>query len=433
MELDSTIVAVSSAAGSAARMIVRVTGDQAFALARRLVDDELPAPPAAFRTQIRVETLRIASWLYLFAGPRSYTGQDLVEIHLPGNPLLGTSLFNALTTAGARPAEPGEYTARAYFNGRLDLTQAEGVAATVSAANANQLRAARSLLAGELPRRLAPITESLVQLLARIEAQIDFADEGVGEIPADELSVGIWRVRRNLQTLVNQSGRFERISHAPRIVLAGRPNAGKSTLLNALAGCERAMTSPRAGTTRDVLSALAMLPSGQVTLIDAAGLTEPGDDPIEIAMQARAHAAAAAADVLALVRDPADSLPPPELPREADLTILTKQDIHPSPATHLLGRCVSAHSGWGMASLRADLDRLAFGDSAAGAGLALNARHVRAIDECLGALARIEAAMPAELIALELREALDALGSILGQVTPDDILGRVFSSFCIGK
>lgn len=434
MQFTDTIAAISSGVGPAARMIVRLTGDRALPIAQSLAEEAPPASPAACRSSIRLGQMSVPCWLYCFAAPRSYTGHDLVEFHIPGNPLLARMVLDALVSAGARQAEAGEFTARAYFNGRLDLTQAEGVAAMVSAANEGQLRAAQALLAGELPRRLAPIMDRLANLLARVEAQIDFADEGIADIPASEITHSLALVREQLHQLVRDSGRFERLTHEPRIVLTGRPNAGKSTLLNALAGSERAIISPLAGTTRDVLTATATLRSGQVTVIDAAGLEdqEVGND-IDAQMQTQARAAIASADVIVQVQELADTRPAIQLPRQPDLMVRTKCDLHPrtqAPDDQLF---VSAQHAIGMDRLRDALDRLAFGDPAAEARLALNARHLAAIGECQASIGRIDADLPAEVVALELREGLDALGGILGQMTPDDILGRVFASFCIGK
>src|SRR5688572_9324770 len=178
MIVSDTICAISSAVGPAARMIVRASGAKAFALAQALTGD-LPQPRTASCVQLHFADLTVPTWLYAFAGPRSYTGEDLVEFHIPGNPLLAKMLLEALVKQGGRHAEAGEFTARAYFNGRLTLTQAEGVAATIGARNKQELNAARQLLSGELARRLRPMTDTLTDTLALVEAGIDFSDEGV--------------------------------------------------------------------------------------------------------------------------------------------------------------------------------------------------------------------------------------------------------------
>jgi tRNA modification GTPase len=441
-----TIIAISSAVGVGVRMIVRASGPAATQLASDLWQGASPEASHVASGTIAFANLEVSGcWVYVFRSPRSYTGEDLVEFHVPANALLARMLLDDLVARGARPADPGEFTARAYFNGRLDLTEAEGVAATIAASGEQELRAARQLLAGELARRLRPATNLVAETLALAEAGIDFADEGVSFLSATEVTDRIDRVDALLRDLLDNSSRFGRLAHEPRVVLVGRPNAGKSTLLNALAGHERAVTSPVAGTTRDVLTADVALPRGIVKLTDAAGLG--GDDahndatPADVARQMRENAlrAAETADVLVLVRDVTDSRPDLQpLPRAPDLIIKTKADLL---KTDTDGFAVSAKSGANLDALRRELDRLAFG-ARAGAGaagataLALNARHVQAVSEARDALARAGghvAGDGAELVALELREALDAVGRVVGVVTPDDVLGRIFSTFCIGK
>jgi len=431
-----TIAAISSSvAAPAGRMIVRMSGGEA----RRIAAVVAKIPPAgeARRGSLEFAGVTVPAWIYFFASPRSYTGEDLVEFHVPGNPLLARMLLDQFVIAGARHAEPGEFTARAYFCGRIDLAEAEGVAATVAAHGEAELRAARQLMAGELSARLRGPMDSLADTLALVEAGIDFSDEGVSFIAGDELVRRLDQIDALLDELTKNSARFEPLTHEPTFVLVGRPNAGKSTLLNALAGRDRAIVSPIAGTTRDVLSAEVRLRRGLVRVIDVAGLDEQldtpvADDVIEHQMNAQARRAVASADLVLLVVDATDDRPAIEVGRPADLIVETKSDLAVGARPH----AVSARTGAGMESLREELDRLAFGRSAASSTLALNARHRAAIAEARASLSRalhIAHAAGAELIALELRDALDALGRVLGQVTPDDVLGRVFATFCIGK
>jgi tRNA modification GTPase len=496
LSTEDTITAISSATGPAARMIVRIAGRQAWRIAAEIAPGLPGGPNSATRLNLSFASLQVPSWAYVFRAPRSYTGEDLIEFHLPGNPVLARLLVGEVFQRGARPAEPGEFTARAYFNGRLDLTGAEGVAATIAAGSQAELLAARQLLAGELARRLRPAMDAIAQTLALVEVGIDFSDEDVSFIAPESAEQQIDAARSHLHDLLAGSARFERLAHEPQFVLVGRPNAGKSTLLNALAGQARAVTSPIAGTTRDALTAEVTLRRGIVRMTDVAGLDDtsmpPGDTEspgiiAEIGRKMRDAAlhAVEIADHVILVRDPADTRPPLQLPAEPDLVVWTKADLIPAanaessfPLARYSGggstspcssRLVAAESGLGaglescaapvvrtdcsategvphlsvsavtgedLDPLRCALDELAFGRPASGATLALNARHLRAIDQALAALGRaagLTREHSPEFLALELREALDALGQVLGQVSPDDLLGRIFSSFCIGK
>ena len=431
---SDTIAAFSSSVAAAvARMIVRMSGADARRIAAGICD-ELPPAGGARRATLSFASMSVPAWVYFFAAPRSYTSEDLVEFHVPGNALLARMLLDGLVAAGARHAEPGEFTARAYFCGRIDLAEAEGVAATVSAHGEAELRAARQLLAGELSSRLHAPMNLLADTLALVEAGIDFSDEDITFLAGDALSRRLEEIDAALGDLVTNSARFEPLTHEPTFVLVGRPNAGKSTLLNALAGRDRAIVSPVAGTTRDALSAEVRLRRGLVRVIDVAGLDDRPDatDSIAQQMHAQAQRALESADFILLVRDATDVSEPLAPQRPADLTILTKSDLL---ATIPQG-AVSAKTGQGLDILREKLDTLAFGRPASSATLALNARHLAALADARAALSRakeISRTAGPELIALELRDALDHLGRILGAVTPDDVLGRVFATFCIGK
>lgn len=430
-----TIVALSSSVASALRAIVRMSGGRAFELVELMSEGSPEALEHAQVADRRIRPLEgvvFAAQVYPFRSPRSSTGEDAIELHMPASPFLVQAVLRRLAELGARAAEPGEFTARAYFHGKLDLTRAEGVAATIAASNRAELDAARRLLGGELARRLAPILDTLVQTLALIEVGIDFVEEDVTFISDAEVGRNLASAEKSLRRLIDESPRIERLNHEPRIVLIGRPNAGKSTLLNALAGTARAVVSEVAGTTRDVLSARIALPRGFVTLVDVAGI-DSADNPLSSQMQKAAVNAIDTADAIVLLIESTDPRPPITLAREPNLLVFSKRDLGAGPPDAL---AIDAPGREGLEELRARLDEIAFGVPGGGsAQLSINARHSAAIGDALDSLKRAQGTLSqgAELLSAEIRLAIDQIGSIIGSVSPDDVLGRIFSGFCIGK
>ncbi len=464
--VQDTIVAVSSPPGASARGILRLSGSRAVELAGGLFRphegpslSDAPGHTRLFGSLSIEAGATLPAEAYVFREPASYTRQDVVELHTVGSPAILAVLSDRLVAAGARPAEPGEFTARAFLAGAMDLTCVEGVAAVIHAHSDAQLRAARSLLEGRLGRIAAGFRERLSELSASLEAAIDFADEPIDAPPGEDAAAVLEGVERELRQLLGEAIDAERLDARPRVVLTGPPNVGKSSLLNRLTGQDRAIPSDRAGTTRDVLTAVLALPGGEVVLCDTAGLGEDGtpeDEPARLARQA-ALACAASADLVVRVADiserPLEALaamgPTPAGARV--LTLLNKSDRMPCGAERdaLCARAggalaVSARTGEGLATLRARLDAVLFREGAEGEardGPALYARHRHALADALDAVCRARRAIGpdraeirhVELVALEVREALRSLSLLLGDVSTEDILGRIFARFCIGK
>jgi len=461
---EDTIAAISSAVGQSARGLVRLSGPEAVALAEqvfrcdggRRVGDLTGHVRQAGQVLIRPQGPLLPAELYLFRSPRSYTGQDLVELHTIGAAPLLTMLLERILWAGARLADPGEFTARAFFSGKVDLAQAEGVAATVASQSDAQLVAATRLLDGELSRRTRGIGEALTDVLALVTAEIDFADEPIEFISSAELVGRVAQVAGQVRELLGGSVAIERMEVLPRVMLVGGTNVGKSCLLNRLTGLDRAICSPLAGTTRDVLTASADLADCEALLLDAAGL-DVTDDPLERAAHAAARDAVAVADAVAFVVDASadDHRGEAELlgevrqlnARAPVVVVANKTDLRADLAgleTRFGGEMlpVSALTGAGLEALRRRLGgHLADRAPPQGGRLLLHDRQRRQIAlaaEATGRAADLlapagEVADVAELAAVELRAALDALKELTGDVVTEDILASIFARFCIGK
>ena len=458
---DDTIAAIASAPGRAARGIVRVSGPQAWAVVRKVsADPAVTLPRRQMMVGHRLEP-SLPCLLLLVPAPQGYTGEDSCEIQLPGNPALLERVLNALIAAGARQAEPGEFTARAYFNGKLTLTQAEGVAATILAASDAQWRAARLLTRGRLASVARELADDLAGALALVEAGIDFTDqEDVAPISPAALDSRLAGLQSRIDDVLGRAVGSERLSALPWVVLTGPPNAGKSTLFNALLGRSRAVVSAAAGTTRDALTEPVRLDPDQFTspeimLVDVAGWDESplGLNP---QMQRAARKAVERADlILRLIPAGDESCPgawDTAAARSGDSrrTILVRSkcdlarardDVSPVES----GVEVSALMGAGMDRLRREIASRLAGRTAslAADALALQPRHERALSRASEHLAaarsllaphvRSRTIRDVELVAAEARLALDALGELAGDVTPDEVLGRIFAGFCVGK
>ncbi len=467
--LDDTIVAISSPAGVSARGMVRLSGSEATNLADAVfrADDKQPliASPGTRRIlgEIQLgEGCSTPAEAYVFRAPASYTRQDVVELYLPGCPALLALVLDRLRTSGARLAEPGEFTARAFFSGALDLTRAEGVAAVIHAHNDSQLRASEALLHGHLSRRTTTLRDRLADLLALLEAEIDFTEEPIEFVSREQTMETIHAVAADLKALTERAPSAERLAFLPEVILVGRANAGKSTLFNRLTGMDRAICSATEGTTRDVLHGPVTLPGGEMMLLDCAGLSSPkalteaatsGHDPADLA-EAAARQALRSADMILLVVDASDE---PKrtldnfmgaLPARPILVVLNKVDAWTDARAlvDVLGRqavLISALTGEGIDDLKNQIRAQLFhAGHAHGADLiALSSRQRGALMEAGAALARAEQIVASsavldaqiELLAMEIHQAMDALSMLTGEVTTEDLLARVFAGFCVGK
>jgi tRNA modification GTPase len=385
----------------------------------------------------------------LFRGPRSYTGEDAAEIQVPANPVLVERVLRALTSReGVRAAEAGEFTARAYLAGKMTLSQAEGVAATVAASSDEQLAAARALLEGRAGEEYRRWADEVATLLALVESGIDFTDqEDVVPIAPAALLARVGALRGELFAHLGGVGGRESAGALARVALVGRPNAGKSTLFNALLGRRRAVTSPVAGTTRDVLAeeldlARDVPGAGMVLLEDLAGLdaveggTAVGPAVAPVEAQRAAERAVREADVLVWC-DPAGRFEGVDVSAAKVIRVRTFADRPGHGGREDLAVC--ALDGWHVGALRRAIAEAA--TTSRGAGVAaLLPRHRRAMREAAGRLEGAAESVGAgprlsapEVTATALRGALDALGELVGRISPDEVLGRVFATFCIGK
>ncbi len=436
------IVAPATPPGASALAIVRLSGPPgaACAVARRLVPSlpERPEPRRALVARFLDAAGRpldegvVLPW----AAPHSATGEEVVELFCHGAPAIVTALLEAACVAGARPARPGEFTRRALANGKVDLAEAEGISRLVAAESRGAARRALGLHDGDLSRRVRAVREELLDLLAELEAGLDFPDD-VGATEAGVLRDALDRPARELRALLAAAGASAGRERIPTVVIAGRPNAGKSTLFNALVGADRAIVTPHPGTTRDAVAESVDLAGARVRLVDTAGLRESGDEVERIGVDV-ARRTADLADVVLLVVDgsappsPEDRSTAATLGRRAIL-VRTKADLaFLAPWGLAADAVVSARTGAGLEALRTLLlDRLG-GAESEGGFLVLD-RHRDALARTASLLESAGTAPGEEIAASLLREALSSLGEITGETATEELLERIFSAFCIGK
>ncbi|WP_140725279.1 tRNA uridine-5-carboxymethylaminomethyl(34) synthesis GTPase MnmE [Pseudomonas sp. Hp2] len=442
---NDTIVAIATAAGAGGVGMLRVSGPRAMEIAAGLGIAGLEPRRARYARFLdaRGETIDdgIALW---FPAPRSFTGEHVLELQGHGSPVVLRRLLARCIGLGARQARPGEFSERAFLNGKLDLAQAEAIADLIAAGDERAARAARRSLDGVFSRRVEEVAGQITRLRIHVEAAIDFVDEPIDTLGGEQVRAGLAQAAEVLARLRRDAERGRKLRDGLHAVLVGPPNAGKSSLLNALAGSERAIVTEVAGTTRDTLRETIRIDGLELVLVDTAGLRE-GGDAIEREGMRRARDELHRADLALVVidaRDPqagraavADAIE--GVPRR--LWIHNKRDLLGVPATLAEDEiAVSAATGEGLDALHARLRTLAEGDAGESVDgeFTARARHVEAIARAAGHVAAASAELDherLELAAEELRLAHEALGEITGRMSADELLGRIFSSFCIGK
>lgn len=451
--LTDTIVAVATPPGRSAIALIRLSGRDAFAIAGRVLRPFAGEPARIARRARAVEPSggeTLDDVLYtVYRAPGSYTGDDLVEIGTHGGLLAPAEVLGALLAAGARLALPGEFTRRAMLNGKVDLLQAEAIADLVDATAPAQRRAALGQLDRGLSQRIGALREQVLALEALVSYDIDFPEEDSGAVASERVDRAIEDLRAALRGLLSTAAEGERLREGALAVIAGRPNVGKSSLFNALLGSERAIVTEIPGTTRDAIEASAVCDGFPFRLVDTAGLRESGDRVERLGIEV-SRRYLAAADIVILCAEVGRELDHDERRFGAELgerliLVRTKGDA----ATDGGGRwgtvrdgevVVSAITGQGLAALRAALARVAFTTLAQQGDVApvvTRARHRAALERALVEVGEFASSrrdgLEAAVASTHLRAAVGALEDVIGLVTTDDILDRVFSSFCVGK
>lgn len=434
--MTDTIFALATPPGRGAIAIVRLSGPGTDAALTGLGAGGLKARMASLRTLTHGGRAVDQALVLRFPGPNSYTGEDCAELHLHGGRAVVEAASRALMDLGLRPADPGEFTRRAFQNGRMDLAQAEAVADLIDAETTAQAAQALGQLDGALGAAYAGFRRDLLKALALVEAEIDFPDEEVPDNLARTAGPVLDGLITDLKAALADAGRGERVREGYRIVLIGETNAGKSSLFNALVAREAAIVTPIAGTTRDVLDADLVIGGYAVTLSDTAGLRD-SDDPVEAEGVRRARVRAEQAELRLWVRAPGDvEGVAAEYARPGDLVVLTKADLGAAKVDDRDALTVSTTTGEGMAALHDWIAaRLARDLSGADFPAVTRERHRRRLEE---ALVSVEAGRRAldlapEMAGDDLRRAAEALARVTGAIGVEDILGEVFSTFCIGK
>lgn len=444
---SDTIVAIATPPGRGGIGVVRISGSKAATVTGSITSrhDALEPRRATLRA-LRVEGAAIdRAVITFFPAPHSYTGEDVVEISAHGSPVVLHAIVGAAMRAGARLAEPGEFTFRAYLNGRIDLVQAEAVQDLVEAVTPLQARAAFDQLEGTLTSRIREIDQALFELTTRVEASLDFPEEGYHFVESGSAAEEIEAIGRQIDALLCDAGRGRLIREGAQVAIIGRPNSGKSSLFNRLAGAGRAIVTEIPGTTRDLVTEVVDLEGAAITLVDTAGIHDAPADAVEREGIARARAAEQVADLVIVVLD--RSRPLTEEDRalvarsgRARLVVANKCDLPAAwRADHVESDVqISATDGHGVVELRREIARrLSAGDRLHDTPAVTNRRHVELLSRSRAALHRAADAArqgtAEEFVAADLAEARASLEEVTGVRTPDHVLEAIFSRFCIGK
>ena len=464
MSASDTIAAISTPPGRGGIGIVRLSGSDALSIAEQLVRLRSPLEHARARLADIPDSERddansrideaLVTW---FAAPNSYTSEDLVEIAAHGSPIVLNLLLKQALALGARLAEPGEFTQRAFLSGRIDLTQAEAVRDLIEAQTLTQARLAASQMGGALSARVMPAKHALLELIALLEAGIDFAEDDLAVAPEAEIAKRIGEIRPPLAELEATFAHGRILHDGLTLAIVGRPNAGKSSVFNALVERDRAIVTAVPGTTRDTVSERISLGGIPLELVDTAGLREAADEAERLGI-VRSREALADAAIVLIVIDASEIGPSEKIhPQDRDLiesiqgrpalVVLNKYDLVLQSSVLADGECLisvdlpviatSAVTGQGIAELREAILKLATGGAAAEPGMLTSLRHHRSITQALGGLDdaanAVASSTPHEMVLLDLYRTLWALDSLTGQTTADDVLNLIFSTFCIGK
>ncbi len=450
---DDTIVAIATPMGRGGIGVVRLSGPRARHIAERIARPSEPLKPR-FATFARVQGRHhgegrprtiddaVVTW---FPGPRSYTGEDVVEVSAHGSPVVLRGVVQHAMDCGARLARPGEFTLRAFLNGKQDLVQAEAVGDLIDASTPIQARVAYDQLEGTLTRRIAEIDRQLLDVMAKLEASIDFPDEGYRFIAATEVLDRLGAADATIVGVLEDAGRGRMIREGAMVVIVGRPNVGKSSVFNMLVGHERAIVTPVAGTTRDLVTERVDLAGVPVTLVDTAGAHDAGD-VVEREGVARGRRARDAANLLLVVLDSSEpaTREDEDVLREtaghARIVVANKADRPPCWQPHDVGPAVavSTRDGTGALALT-DLIATALtgGEALRDVAGISNVRHIALLDQAhkslRDAIATASSGAPEEFVAADVAHARDALSEICGAGASDDVLTRIFETFCIGK